>query len=79
MANVVKIKNSGTASSVPASLQHGEIAINYTDGKLFYKNGSNTIVPFTLTDAAGDLNIDGGSAATIYSSGNVDQIDGGGA
>jgi transcriptional regulator with XRE-family HTH domain len=27
MANTIKIKNSGTASNVPASLEHGELAI----------------------------------------------------
>lgn len=79
MANVIKIKNSGTASSSPTSLEYGELAINYADGKLFYKNSSNTIVPFTLSSSSGALNIDGGSAATIYSYGNVDEIDGGGA
>lgn len=46
MANTIKIKNSGTSSSVPASLEHGELAINYTDGKIFYKNNANTIVEF---------------------------------
>lgn len=46
MANTIKIKNSGTTSNVPASLEHGELAINYTDGKIFYKNNANTIVEF---------------------------------
>lgn len=53
MANTIKIKNSGTASASPASLDYGELAINYADGKLFYKNGSNTIVPFTLASGSG--------------------------
>ena len=44
MANTLKVKNSGTATSVPSSLVYGELALNYTDGKLFYKNGSDTIV-----------------------------------
>ena len=44
MANTLKVKNSGTATSVPSSLVYGELALNYTDGKLFYKNGSATIV-----------------------------------
>jgi hypothetical protein len=46
MANTIKIKNSGTASNVPASLEYGELGINYADGKLFYKNSSNVIVEF---------------------------------
>lgn len=46
MANTIKIKNSGTSANVPASLEHGELAINYTDGKIYYKNNANTIVEF---------------------------------
>lgn len=46
MPNTIKIKNSGTASNVPASLEFGELGINYADGKIFYKNSSNTIVEF---------------------------------
>ncbi len=47
MANTIKIKNSGTSSNIPNSLEHGELAINYADGKLYYKNNSNSIVEFT--------------------------------
>lgn len=49
MANTIKIKNSGQTGNVPSSLDYGEIAINYADGKIFYKNNSNTIVSFTLS------------------------------
>ena len=44
MANTILVKNSGTTTSVPVSMTHGELALNYADGKLFYKNVSNTIV-----------------------------------
>jgi len=43
----VKLKNSGVANNVPSSLLFGELAINYADGKLFYKNANNSIVAFT--------------------------------
>jgi len=45
MTNTVLIKRSSTANSVPAAgdLQSGELAINYTDGNLFYKNASNVV------------------------------------
>ena len=46
MANTIKLKHSGTASSTPSSLEYGELAINYTDGKLFYKDSSAQIVEF---------------------------------
>ena len=55
MANTIKIKNSSTASAVPPSLEHGEIAINYTDGKIYYKNNSNTIVSFATSIPLNDL------------------------
>jgi hypothetical protein len=44
MANTtIQIKRSGTSSSVPADLNYGELAINYADGKLYYKNTSDII------------------------------------
>jgi hypothetical protein len=64
LANVVKLKNSGVQSSVPVSLEHGEIAINYADKKLFYKDSNNSILSFDLST---NLNIDAGFAqADIY-------------
>jgi hypothetical protein len=44
MANTIKIKNSNVASNTPAALESGELAINFTDRKLFYKDNTNTIV-----------------------------------
>lgn len=47
MANTIKLKRTSTPSSTPSSLEYGELAINYADGKIFYKNSSNSIVEFT--------------------------------
>jgi hypothetical protein len=47
MPNTIKLKNSGTISAVPSSLEYGELGLNYADGKLFYKNSSNSIVEFS--------------------------------
>ena len=44
MPNTIRIKRSGTASATPSSLEFGELALNYADGKLYYKNSSNAIV-----------------------------------
>lgn len=55
MANTIKIKNSSNTGAVPSTLEHGEIAINYTDGKLFYKNNSNTIVSLSSSIPINDL------------------------
>jgi hypothetical protein len=46
MPNVIKLKNSGTANSAPSSLEVGELAINYADGKIYYKDSLNAIVNF---------------------------------
>jgi hypothetical protein len=55
MANVIKIKNSGTANAAPTSLEYGELAINYADGILFFKDSSNAIISF---DIKGVLKVD---------------------
>jgi hypothetical protein len=47
MANTIKIKRSATPTQAPTTLDHGELALNYADGKIFYKNSSNAIVEFT--------------------------------
>lgn len=62
MANTIKLKNSGTASNVPASLEFGELGLNYADGKLYYKNASNNIVQFSAS-----TNLDGLSDVVITS------------
>jgi hypothetical protein len=62
MATTIKIKNSATPSSTPSSLEQGEMALNVTDGKLFYGSGSgNDVKEFTGTA------IDTGSFATTGS------------
>ncbi len=46
MANtVIKLKKSSVASHLPTAgqLEHGEIALNYADGKIFYKDPANNI------------------------------------
>ena len=55
MANIIKIKNSGTANAAPTSLEYGELAINYADGILFFKDSSNAIISF---DIKGVLKVD---------------------
>lgn len=51
MANKVLLKRSATsgAGGIPSTstLDYGELALNYADGKLYYKTSSNTIKSFT--------------------------------
>ena len=57
MANIVKIKRSGSTSQEPSILEDGELALNYADGKLFYKNLSNAIIGSKLiTNISGTAN-----------------------
>ncbi len=47
MAPVIQIKNSTTNGQSPSTLLPGELALNRTDGKLFYLNNLNQIVSFS--------------------------------
>jgi len=49
MANKILVKKSSVAAKIPltSDLDYGELALNYTDGKLYYKTASNTIKSFT--------------------------------
>jgi hypothetical protein len=52
MANVIKIKNSGVVTTAPTSLEFGELAINYADGLLFFKDSSGAIISFNLKQSS---------------------------
>ncbi len=66
MANtVIALKKSGTTSAAPLSLANGELAINYADGKLFYKNVTGSIVAITSGGASSN------SFATINANGSL--------
>lgn len=45
MANRIVLKKSSVAAKVPltSDLSYGEMALNYTDGKLYFKDASNNI------------------------------------
>lgn len=55
MANtIITIKSSGSVGNTPVSLQPGELAINYADGKLYYGDQTTNPVLFdVITDPAG--------------------------
>ena len=58
------LKKSGTSGNVPSTLANGELAINYADGKLFYKTPSGTIS--SITGSVG--NVDSFSTINVNSS-----------
>ena len=53
MPNKVLLKKSSVTSKVPLTtdLDYGELALNYADGKLYFKNSSNAIKSFTIDDS----------------------------
>ena len=53
----IKLKKSSVAGKVPvdSDLAHGELAINFQDGKLFYKDASNNIKSFIDSAAVDSL------------------------
>jgi hypothetical protein len=60
MANTsIQLKKSSITGNVPASLAYGELAINYADGKLFYKHANGSIASIStgsLTNSFATVN-----------------------
>jgi hypothetical protein len=50
---VIALKKSATPAAIPSNLANGELALNYADGKLYYKAANGTIAVFS-SGAAGD-------------------------
>jgi len=83
MTNTVKLKRSGTLNSAPSAgqLEYGELAINYNNGNLYYKNTSNVVtviasnqaISVTGNVAAGNIVITGGINASGQF-GNLGQV-----
>lgn len=59
MANQVLLKKSSVVGKVPTvtDLSYGEVALNYTDGKLYYKNSANQIKHFADSSQTPSLSI----------------------
>jgi hypothetical protein len=57
MANKVLLKKSSTVAKVPATsdLDYGELALNYADGKLYYKTSGNAVDTFPSLSATATL------------------------
>ena len=72
MAQIIKFKRSTTAGTVPAgsSLEYGEIAMNVSDGKVFFKKGDDTIQTIVTTNTdnpiTGSINMTGAITASYF-------------
>ena len=77
MTNTVLIKRSSTANAVPVAgnLVAGELAINFTDGNLFYKNAGNVVTVIASNQFSSVTgNVTGGNILTggvISAVGNI--------
>ena len=47
MSDLIRLKRSSVVGSIPTALEFGEIALNYADGALYYKNSLGVIVALT--------------------------------
>jgi hypothetical protein len=54
MSNTIKLKRSSTLGATPTagSLEYGELALNYTDGNLFFKTAANVVTLLASTQIA---------------------------
>lgn len=71
MTNTVQLKRSSVPNSVPSAgnLVPGELAINYADGNLFYKNAGNTVTVIASNQFVSvSGNVTGGN---VFTTGNV--------
>jgi hypothetical protein len=75
MANtIISIRSSGVVGNTPSTLQPGELAINYADGKLYYGNSTSQVEIFSAGAATEPAGLNGeiqfNSFGSFGSSGN---------
>lgn len=74
MANTsIQVKKSATSGNVPATLNYGELALNYADGKLYYKNASGVItyISGASINSFSTINV---SSSLILATSNTDTL-----
>lgn len=73
--SIIKLKRTDVSNRIPqlSSLELGEIALNTTDGKIFFKNSNNQILTFLNNDYYTEVTtlVKTNSAAWIGGSGDV--------
>lgn len=67
MANKVLLKRSSVAGKTPiaSDLEYGELALNYNDGVLYYKDTSNTIQSISGSGGGSATTLDGLTDVTV--------------
>lgn len=75
MANTtIQLKKSGVSGNVPSSLDHGELAINFYDGKLYYKNADNVITYISSGISTNSFATVNANSSLILASSNNDTL-----
>ena len=73
MANTtIQIRKSGISGNTPSGLEHGELAINYADGKLFYKDDADLISYISNQDTFATINA---NSTLILATSTTDVLD----
>lgn len=73
MTSTIKLKKSSVSGNKPGTsdLEYGELAINFADGKLFYKNSSNQIRSFVDSSLVQSLSLDSSEVINLVDSAYV--------
>lgn len=69
MSTAIKLKRSGVTGEAPTSLEYGEVALNYADGILYYKNAAGEIV--ALSTGEGGVVSSGNTFSRVAVSGQT--------
>jgi hypothetical protein len=55
----IQLKKSGISGNTPSNLIHGEVALNYADGKLYYKDVLDSTSYITNQDSFSTVSVNG--------------------
>jgi len=66
----IQLKKSGISGNVPVYLSSGELALNYFDGKIYYKNAQNNISFFSAGITKSFATVNSNSSLVLASSNN---------
>jgi len=66
----IVVKKSGVSGNIPSTLANGELAINYADGKLYYKTATGTIAAISGAGANSFATINASGTLVLASSNN---------
>lgn len=75
MANTnIQLKKSGVTGNVPSSLEYGELALNYADGKLYYKNSDDVITFISSGVSTNSFATINANSSLIFATSNTDTL-----